>query len=218
MEDRDDPNRELGARIDAPGLGELPLLLCFSAALAHSDVSLIEKAISRAKSGGITRIKLYELALQSHLFLGFPAMLVALETLFYHWPSKMKYQLEPVTSKEGEEWLKNGTNLCRHIYGENYDRLVDLVGNLSPEVLRWMVSDGYGKVLSREGLDVKCRELAIIVFLIIDNRPRQLFSHIRGALNVGATVEEVELAVETCGTSAAGYEDAHRFLKQLRPV
>jgi 4-carboxymuconolactone decarboxylase len=46
-------------------------------------------------------------------------------------------------------------------------------------------------VLSRPGLDLKRRELCIVAACAAAGQQRQLHSHLHGALNSGATPEEV---------------------------
>jgi 4-carboxymuconolactone decarboxylase len=55
-----------------------------------------------------------------------------------------------------------------------------------------MVVEGYGKVLGRPGLDLTTRELCIAALLAVLRAPRQLYSHLRGALNAGADPAAVE--------------------------
>ena len=59
-----------------------------------------------------------------------------------------------------------------------------------------MLTEGYGKVLGRPGLELEVRELCIAGLLAGLDAAPQLHSHLRGALNVGATPEEVEAALE----------------------
>jgi 4-carboxymuconolactone decarboxylase len=66
-----------------------------------------------------------------------------------------------------------------------------------------MLTEGYGKVLARPGLDLKTRELCIIALLASQDAPHQLHSHLRGALNAGATTAEVDAAVVTVLRSLA---------------
>ena len=66
---------------------------------------------------------------------------------------------------------------------------------LNADVERWMVEEGYGKVLGRPGLSVRDRELCIVAQLVVLDVPRQLYSHLRGALNVGASDAAVEAAL-----------------------
>ena len=58
-----------------------------------------------------------------------------------------------------------------------------------------MVEEGYGKVLGRPGLSVQDRELCIVAQLVGLDVPRQLHSHLRGALNVGAADSAVDAAL-----------------------
>jgi alkylhydroperoxidase/carboxymuconolactone decarboxylase family protein YurZ len=104
--------------------------------------------------------------------------------------------IEPVSSHESEKWFQDGLDLCRKVYGKNYDRLKRKFLSVSPEIFRWMVVEGYGKVLSRPGLIQIERELAEVAALIVDNRQRQLISHVIGSLNVGADFATIKNVVE----------------------
>ena len=102
-----------------------------------------------------------------------------------------------------------GEELCRTVYGGSYERLRRNVRQLHPDLDRWMVEDGYGKTLSRHGLPVTVREVCIVALLAAAGHHRQLLAHLRGALNVGASAQEVrgalEIGAETA--SAAGRRD-----------
>ncbi len=52
--------------------------------------------------------------------------------------------------------------------------------------------DAYGKVIGRPGLDLKRRELCTVATTAVLGTAEQLHSHLRGALNTGASGEEVE--------------------------
>jgi 4-carboxymuconolactone decarboxylase len=60
-----------------------------------------------------------------------------------------------------------------------------------PELAAWILEDGYGKVLSRPILSIRERELIVVAVLSALRLPKQLESHVRGALRVGATKDEV---------------------------
>jgi alkylhydroperoxidase/carboxymuconolactone decarboxylase family protein YurZ len=107
-------------------------------------------------------------------------------------------------------------NLYKRVYDSNAERLRAHVENMAPEIFRWMIVEGYGKVLSRPGLNIIDRETSIIAFLTMENRRKQLFSHIRGALNVGAGAEIVRLVVDDIGDAAGdGYKTALELLDSL---
>ena len=82
-----------------------------------------------------------------------------------------------------------------------------------------MVAEGYGKVLGRSGLDLVDRELCIVAMLAVQDAPRQLYSHLRGALNAGATeadIEEVlaEARVFTDGHTLERARDSWRRVRE----
>ena len=182
-------------------------LALYSAAIAISDEEILDRTIEVGQKYGLGRQQFYEIVLQSYLFLGFPRMLQAAEHLDRHFPSpKAVSMLQKINVEESETWFTNGLNLCRTVYSENYLPLKQKVEALAPEVFRWMVIEGYGKVLSRPGLGIIDRELAIVACLMIENCEKQLYSHIKGAVNVGAPLELVHQVIHDLGEAVGdGY-------------
>jgi len=214
--DVDDFRRRIGSfapDTHAPGR----ILAMYSGAIALADDMALTAAVVAGRRRGVPREGFYEMVLQSYLFLGFPRMLTAAEHLSAQYKERtMDADLEPVSGDEASEWFERGVRLCRRVYDDNYDRLRRRVMRMAPDVFRWMVFEGYGKVLSRPGVDPVDRELAIIACLMIEDRPKQLFSHIKGALNVGAAPEVVRLVIEDIGLSAgAGYRSALEIAERL---
>lgn len=153
-------------------------------------------ALSEARSNSnVSRSEVYEVFLQQYLFVGFPSALEAMKALGKAWPEEGEGRhSREITSYTG--FLERGQGLYQTIYAKNAGVVKDEMMRLSPELAAWAVIEGYGKTLSREGLDVKTRELCIVGILTQLGWQRQLFSHIMGALNVGATKEEVAAAIE----------------------
>ena len=55
-----------------------------------------------------------------------------------------------------------------------------------------MTELAFGEIYSRPGLDLKTRQMLTIASLVtLGNAPLQLKSHIKGALNVGCTQQEI---------------------------
>lgn len=134
-----------------------------------------------------------ELLLQSYLFAGFPRALNA----FREWR-----RLVPVSPDAAAPdadvvgWLERGTATCRAVYGNMYDKLRGNIRALHPALDSWMVVEGYGKVLSRPGLDLPRRELCIVAACVASGQERQLHSHLHGALNVGVTEDVVRATLK----------------------
>jgi 4-carboxymuconolactone decarboxylase len=137
-----------------------------------------------------------EVILQSYLFVGFPRALNAMR----EW-RRATGRLAP-DADEGEDfarvdaWASRGEETCSAVYGPFYERLRRNIRALHPALDAWMIVEGYGKVLSRPGLDLKRRELCIVVACAAARQERQLHSHLHGALHVGASVPEVSAALD----------------------
>ena len=74
-------------------------------------------------------------------------------------------------------------------------KLRESVRTLHPAIDSWMITEGYGRTLARPGLDLKLRELCTVAQTAVLEAPRQLHSHLRGALNAGATFGQIEGAL-----------------------
>jgi alkylhydroperoxidase/carboxymuconolactone decarboxylase family protein YurZ len=163
------------------------LISFFSAVIAYGRYELTRKAIVRLKDLALDRNMIYETILQSYLFLGFPRMIEAALAFNEVYGDFTEVDgFKTFSQDESRQWFEDGRKLCRRVYGKNYDRLEQRFIAMSPDLFRWMVIEGYGKVLSRPGLTQIERELAEVAALIVDKRERQLVSHIMGSLNVGA--------------------------------
>jgi 4-carboxymuconolactone decarboxylase len=193
-------------------------LALYSAAIALSDETVLDRTVAVARQNSVTFDELHEVVLQSYLFLGFPRMLAAAEHLGDRESTPVGTSvLREVSSEESKRWFTEGLLLCRQVYADKYPALKRKVESLSPEIFRWMVIEGYGKVLSRPGLDIVTRELAVIACLMVDNRRQQLLAHIRGALNVGASAEVVDHVINDLGEAAGeGYTTALSILEDAR--
>lgn len=172
-------------------------LVALSAAVANRDRELIDAALAEA-SQRATALQVEEALLQSYLFVGYPASLQALG----RW-REMSGRAAPAASDvDPEGWARRGEEVCAAVYGGQYERLRMNVRALHPDMEQWMLTEGYGKVLGRPGLDLAARELCIVALLAAQDAPRQLHSHLRGALQVGATIADVDDALRIAGAVA----------------
>ena len=96
-----------------------------------------------------------------------------------------------------EELKALGERTCALVYGSMYDRLRRNIRDLHPALDDWMIVEGYGKVLSRPGLDLGRRELCIVAACAASAQDRQLQSHLHGARNVGVPEPVVTAALES---------------------
>ena len=191
-------------------------LAIYAAAIALADEKGLSEAAQKAKALGAGLDAIYEALLQSYLFLGFPRMLSAAESFRQDFPNYV-VESEALEPRDLPLWERRGIELCRRVYAENFDKLKGRIISLTPEIFDWMILEGYGKVLSRPALDIRTRELTIVSSLIIDNRPRQLQSHLRGALNVGVAPTLLGAVIDDLKTiDEEGWRSAVSLLKLVR--
>lgn len=162
-----------------------------SAALASRSTEEVQRSFETAV-GPADPVQVEETVLQSYLFLGYPAALNGFAT----WRLVSGHEAPSAPDAANPEvWAERGARVCRVVYGGQYERLRSNIRARHPDMDRWMIVEGYGKVLGRPGMALELRELCIVALLAVQDLPTQLFSHLRGALNAGATPRRVEAAL-----------------------
>jgi 4-carboxymuconolactone decarboxylase len=172
-------------------------LVALSAAIGSGERSAVEAALHGAGEAAAPEA-IEEALLQSYLFVGFPGALNAMAA----WRERTGRPAGRATEGGREEWRARGEAVCARVYGTQYARLRERVAELHPDLEAWMLEEGYGKVLARPGLALSVRELCIVALLVPQDAPAQLHAHLRGALNVGASVEDVAEALEIACAAA----------------
>ena len=178
----------------------LPSLDDETAALVHLAAILAGGSEPQVRSaltgvlGTVRSVWVEEVILQTYLFAGFPRALNAAR----EWrrvsgekgPDVDAYGIDDPVERQ-----QKGEITCATVYGRFYERLRVNIHELHPALDRWMVEEGYGKVLSRAPLDLARRELCVVAACAIAKQDRQLHSHLHGALHAGATEATVTAAL-----------------------
>src|SRR5881275_2963836 len=172
-------------------------LVRLAAAVAGGDVPELQQRIAAAQGAGVPPLWIDELLLQSMLVVGYPLALVA----FGVWrevggAAAAVRDAEPLAHVDWQAWADRGAAVCRDVYGRAYHKLLVNLRALHPALEDLVLVDAYGKVIGRPGLDLKRRELATVAAIAVLGAAQQLHSHLRGALNTGASAEEVEAVLE----------------------
>lgn len=137
------------------------------------------------QQGHVSIKEVEEVILQTLLFAGFPRTIEALDVL---------RNLAPDYSPEIHQRfpsVNRGTLTCQKIYGTKFDTLLVKMNRLHPDLTRWMLEDGYGRVLSRTGLELKYREWAALVALMATGMVNQFKAHLHGMANVGWSEDDI---------------------------
>jgi 4-carboxymuconolactone decarboxylase len=171
-------------------------LVELAAAIAVGDPAALQSSVSRAVSARVPVLAVDELMLQSVLTVGWPRSLVAAGI----WRTTIGAPADPgadnLDYENHREWTRRGEATCRIIYGDHYDKLRTNVRAMHPALEAWMVTEGYGRTLSRPGLLLAVRELCTVAQTAVLHTPRQLHSHLLGALRSGASVAQVEATLQ----------------------
>ncbi|MDP9202809.1 MAG: carboxymuconolactone decarboxylase family protein, partial [Gemmatimonadota bacterium] len=114
-------------------------------------------------------------------------------------------------------WRDRGERTCAIVYGESYEKLRQNVRELHPALDEWIIVDGYGKVLSRPGVDLRTRELCVVAACAVSGQQRQLHSHLHGAFNAGASAGELAGVFDAL-TDLIARDDLARYRQLLQKV
>jgi len=175
-------------------------LVRLAAAVAEGHLPELHERFVAARQAGVPPLWIDELLLQSMLVVGYPLALVA----FGVWrdvagpaaEEQGRPAAEPLAHEDWQAWADRGAAVCREVYGRAYHKLLVNLRALHPALEDLVLVDAYGKVIGRPGLDLKRRELATVAAIAVLGTAQQLHAHLRGALNTGASPEEVEAVLE----------------------
>lgn len=167
---------------------EIVALSEIASCIALDDFRQLERKIKMYKINNFAPLKIYECILQSYLFCGFPAAIESLKIFRKYFKeftiTGIKYNIP--------EFRQKGINNCKLIYKKNYKKLIENMSMYSPDLKKWMIIEGYGKVLGRKGLSLLEREFINVTILCTRYYENQLHSHLKGCLYLGASKEDLK--------------------------
>lgn len=91
------------------------------------------------------------------------------------------------------ERFKAGWQKLKEIDGEAGEKVIESLKDISPDLGTFIIEYAFGDVYTRDGLDLKSKEIAVVAALTaMGNAQPQLKVHINGALNTGSSVNELK--------------------------
>lgn len=199
------------------------LLVKIVIAAVTQDYDTLKGLLQTSLERGVAPVVLYEALLQTYLFAGFPAALESLTMLslvLQQFRGDVVSDQKPVREEYNvADFRIRGEDLCKRVYTSAYHKMTELLEQHSPELREWMIIEGYGKTLSREGLNVLVRELLNVAVLAVLGWERQLYSHLRGSLNVGATITDCQGVLDLLPTSTDQQQQRkHKAMQMLQQI
>ncbi|MES2257798.1 MAG: carboxymuconolactone decarboxylase family protein [Pseudomonadota bacterium] len=120
-----------------------------------------------------------------------------------------------------DQQFEDGLQKRKQVMGEDFvARAYAQADEFTKPLQDHITREAWGTVWCRDGLDLKTRSLVTVAMLTALGRTHELKGHVRGALNNGATAEEIREvllhATIYCGVPLAGdaTRAAHEVLQQ----
>jgi 4-carboxymuconolactone decarboxylase len=96
------------------------------------------------------------------------------------------------TQQAENERFERGLRALAEIDGQAGQKVIDSLADIAPEFGRYLIEFPFGDIYSRQGLDLRSREVATIAALTaLGNAAPQLKVHIEAGLNVGLSRDEI---------------------------
>ncbi|MBI4233865.1 MAG: carboxymuconolactone decarboxylase family protein [Chloroflexi bacterium] len=208
----------------APGLGPLVTECLFGGIWARPQVDIKHRSLTtisaltvlgrgpqlkgHIRNGlnlGISTTEMVEALTHLLIYGGLPASLNALQLareVFEEkpeWLASAPRELPTPRPATLEERIQRGNEIRRQLWGEGGVRWAAAAAvELAPEVIALLHGYFFGEIWARPGLDLKSRLVCALSALTVLGREPQLKNHIRAALHVGFTREQVvELLAHT---------------------
>ncbi|MDW9639715.1 carboxymuconolactone decarboxylase family protein [Sinorhizobium meliloti] len=104
----------------------------------------------------------------------------------------IEQQLENLASPGDRQKHLRGLAVLKQIGGENFGGPVSKLAHFSEDLARFTIQYPYGDVLSRDGLDLRTRQILTTATLLAHGSAQsQLSFHLNGLLNAGGTADDV---------------------------
>lgn len=180
-----------------PKLRELITLVSLTASQGNS---MIAEHVEAALNVGASAIEIKEALYQCAPYVGFPRVFAALEEANKVFKAKnIKLPLESQATVSEETRFEKGLEIQTNTFGQ---RILDAHAN-APEnqkhIQNYLSAMCFGDFYTREGLDMKTRELLTFIMIIsLGGQEAQATSHARGNLSVGNSKDTLIEAVTQC--------------------
>ena len=116
--------------------------------------------------------------------------------------------MDQKNGKQQDQQFEDGLQMRKKVMGEEFvEKAFANADDFTMPLQEFISRNAWGTVWCRDGLDLKTRSLVTVSMLTALGRSHELKGHIRGALNNGATPEEIREvllhAAIYCGAPAA---------------
>lgn len=173
-------------------------LITITALTTNQTLPQLTAHTQAALNIGVTPIQIREVVYQCAPFIGFPKVLNAVDAINKVFESRgIKLPLEAKATVQEGERLERGREKQAPLYGDAMKQnMKTLPGEFGEAIPRMLTESAFGDFYTREGLDLKTRELMILCALAtLGGTERQMASHAVGNLKAGNSKETLLAAM-----------------------
>ncbi|MFZ5976986.1 MAG: carboxymuconolactone decarboxylase family protein [Bacteroidota bacterium] len=163
-------------------------LITITALATNQTLPQLKAHTNAALNIGVKPIEIREIIYQLAPFIGYPKVLNALDTINSVFKDRgIKLPLENEATIADSERFNKGKEIQTPIYGEGMKQnMKDLPGEFAEAVPRILTESCFGDFYTRNGLNLKTRELMIFCALAtLGGADKQMGSHAVGNMKVG---------------------------------
>ena len=195
-------------------------LITVTSLAVQQTLPQLKAHINGALNAGVTPVELREAVYQLAPFIGFPKTLNALGVLNEVFKERgIKTPLKSTATVNEEERYEKGFAIQNPLYGGEIKQSMEgLPEDMGADVARFLTEVCFGDFYTREGLDLKTRELLMLSALVTTgNNAVKLKSHIKGNLKAGNSKEIITAAIIQC-LPYVGFPNTLAALRTLKEV
>lgn len=205
-------------------IGELDIktreMITVTSLAVQQTLPQLKAHINAALNVGVTPVELRESIYQLAPFIGFPKTLNALAVLNEVFKERgIETPLKSTITVKEEDRFAKGLEIQNPLYGDEIKQeMAGLPEDMGAEVAKFLTEVCFGDFYTREGLDLKTRELLMLSALVTTgNNQVTLKSHIKGNLKAGNSEETITAAIIQC-LPYVGFPNTLSALKTLKEV
>src|SRR4030095_14095368 len=173
-------------------------LIAITVLTTNQTLPQLKPRTNAALNIGVSPIEIREVVYQCAPFIGFPQVLNALDTINRVFASRdIKLPLENKGTVKENERFEKGKEKQFPLYGDGMKQnMKDLPGEFAEAIPKILTETCFGDFYTRDGLDIKTRELVIYCALAtLGGTEKQMASHVAGNLKVGNSKETLIAAM-----------------------
>lgn len=194
-------------------------LLTVTSLSVQQTLPQLKAHINAALNVGATPIEVRETIYQLAPFIGFPKTLNAIGVMNEVFKERgIKTPLKLTAAVKENERYEKGSAIQNPLYGDEIAQsLSGLPDNMGKDVSDFLTEVCFGDFYTRDGLDIKTRELLFIAALVTTGNSATLKSHIKGNLKAGNSKETITAAIIQC-LPYVGFPNTIAALKTMKEV